>query len=352
MKISSHIITFVLNAHRALTWVVGAPLFILASTSIALAQPLDVSVSVQVDQITGVQQKSENFGVVANLLIEWTDVRLEFDAEKLDRDFQLYTTESFVQFVDKAGIMVPSFVIYNQQGKRFSQAPYIRVFANGRATYVERFTATLQAPDFDFVQYPFDSQKFSIHIDSTWPSSDFRFTAGELSGLGKKLGEEAWRLKDSSTTISEVMGIDGELTSRFTLSFVGHRHIDYYVLRIFIPLTVILLVSWATFYLRDFGKRIDVGGANLLVLVAFNFTISDNLPQLGYLTFLDAILVVTFVLTGLVIIVNVAFRRMEYTGRDELARRIDNYTIWAYPLGLAMLVLTCWYLYEWLPANR
>ena len=135
-----------------------------------------------------------------------------------------------------------------------------------------------------------------------------------LSGLGKKLGEEAWRLKDSSTTISEVMGIDGELTSRFTLSFVGHRHIDYYVLRIFIPLTVILLVSWATFYLRDFGKRIDVGGANLLVLVAFNFTISDNLPQLGYLTFLDAILVVTFVLTGLVIIVNVAFRRMEYTG--------------------------------------
>ena len=148
MKISSHIITFVLNAHRALTWVVGAPLFILASTSIALAQPLDVSVSVQVDQITGVQQKSENFGVVANLLIEWTDVRLEFDAEKLDRDFQLYTTESFVQFVDKAGIMVPSFVIYNQQGKRFSQAPYIRVFANGRATYVERFTATLQAPRF------------------------------------------------------------------------------------------------------------------------------------------------------------------------------------------------------------
>jgi len=353
LKINSRILNFVLNAHRALIWAIGAPLFILGSTSFALAQPLDVSVTVQVDQVTGVQQKSENFGVVANLLIEWTDARLKFDAEKRGRDFQLYTTEAFVQFVDEAGIMVPGFVIHNQQGKRFSQAPYIRVFADGRATYVERFTATLQAPDFDFVQYPFDSQKFSIHVDSTWPTSDFRFIAGkELSGLGNKLGEEAWLLKDSSTTVSEIVGIDGEPISRFTLSFIGERHIDYYVLRIFIPLTVILLVSWATFYLRDFGKRIDIGGANLLVLVAFNFTISDNLPQLGYLTFLDAILVVTFVLTGLVIVVNVAFRRLEFTGRDELARRIDNYTIWLYPLGLTMLVLICWYLYEWVPANR
>jgi hypothetical protein len=318
----------------------------LVPTGFAQAQPLDVSVSVKVDQITNVQQTSENFGVVANLLIEWTDPRLEFDAEKLGRNFQLYTTEAFIRFVDEAGIRVPGFVIHNQQGRRFSQDPYIRVFADGRAKFVERFTATLQAPDFDFVQYPFDSQPFSIHIDSTWPSSYFRFRVGkEPSGLGEKLGEEAWLLKDSSTSVSEVIGIDGESVSRFTLSFVGYRHIDYYVLRIFIPLTVILLVSWVTFYLRDYGKRIDIGGANLLVLVAFNFTISNNLPHLEYLTFLDAILAVTFVLTGLVIVVNVAFRRLGFTGRDELARHLDHYIIWLYPTGLAMLVLTCWYIF-------
>ena len=118
------------------------------------------------------------------------------------------------------------------------------------------------------------------------------------------------------------------------------------------PLTIIILVSWVTFFLRDFGKRIDIGGGNLLVFVAFNFTISDNLPQLGYVTFLDGIVVVTFVLTGLVVVINVMFRRMEVMGREALARRIDQYTIWIYPIGLVMLIFFCWYIYGWLPVNR
>ena len=94
-----------------------------------------------------------------------------------------------------------------------------------------------------------------------------------------------------------------------------------------------------------------MGGGNLLVLVAFNFTISDNLPQLGYMTFLDAILVVTFVLTGLVVVVNVMYRRLEVSGRETLARQIDKYTIWVYPASLGMLVLLCWHLYESFPAS-
>ena len=278
---------------------------------------------------------------------------LAFDAVEFGRDFKLYTVPAFTHFVDENAILAPAFVIHNQQGRRFSEERNITVFSDGRAFYLERFSATLQAPNFDFVQYPLDLQQFFVHIDSTWPTTFFQFqTMQEFSGLGEQLGEEAWLFEQTWSKVSEVVGISGKLSSRFTLGFVGQRHLDYYVLRIFIPLTIIILVSWVTFFLRDFSKRIDIGGGNLLVFVAFNFTISDNLPQLGYVTFLDAILVVSFVLTGLVVVINVMFRRMEVMGREALARQIDQYTIWIYPVGLAMLVFFCWYIYQWLPVNR
>ena len=315
-------------------------------------QPLEVAAGVQVDQVTAVDQKAENFGVVANLRIEWTDPALAFDAREFGRDFKLYNRADFARFAAENAILVPDFVIYNQQGRRFIQDQSFTVFANGHAAYLERFTTTLQAPDFDFVQYPFDSQRFFIHIESTWPSGYVHFLPmQEYSGLGKQLGEEEWVFNQTRTKISTIKGVTGKPSSRFTLGFIGHRHLNYYILRIFIPLGIIILVSWVTFFLHDFGKRVDVGGGNLLVLVAFNFTISDNLPQLGYMTFLDAILVVTFVLTGLVVVVNVMYRRLEVSGRETLARQIDKYTIWVYPASLGMLVLLCWHLYESFPAS-
>jgi hypothetical protein len=103
--------------------------------------------------------------------------------------------------------------------------------------------------------------------------------------------------------------------------------------RIFLPLLIIIVVSWVIFFLRDYGKRVDAAAGNLLLFIAFNFVISQDLPRLGYLTFLDLMLISTFLVTAIVLILAVALKRMVGDGKEALVRRIDKYVIIFYPLA-------------------
>lgn len=301
--------------------------------------PIEVKVGLHIDQITHVNQKSENYGAVGNLRLEWHDSNLAFDPPKHELSKRRYEREIFVRKTDEENIFYPRFVLYNQQGRRFSDNPLVVVFPDGKALYGERFSVTLQAPDFDFQQYPFDSQRFFVTLDTPWPESVMRFVANpEFSGLGDQLGEEEWIFSAEGVEQTTRNNIVGAPASRITFAFAAQRHIWYYVLRIFVPLLIIVMVSWVTFFLRDFSKRIDISAGNLLVYVAFNFTISNDLPRLGYMTFMDTILAATFVITSLAVVWNVMLRRLEVTGREHGARVIDAYTLWLYP-GAYLLVV-------------
>jgi hypothetical protein len=310
-----------------------------AGGRVVVREATPVRVGIKMQQITGVDQKAENFSVVAALRMDWRDPALAFNPERCACRWKLFQLNDFRQYVREQGTVWPEFTLANQQGRRAQQNQVVVVFPSGDALYFERFSATLQAPNFNFRLFPFDSQSFFIRVDSLLPEQFFRFEdLPGFSGLGQQLGEEDWLITGLSTPISQELSSTGFTSSRYSFRFGATRHHTYYVMRVFIPLLVILTVSWAIFFLKDYGKRLDFAAGNLLLFIAFNFTIGSDLPRLGYLTLLDMLLVSAFLLTSLVVMISVFLKRAEALGKEGLVRTVDRYVILAYPLGYIVAV--------------
>jgi hypothetical protein len=169
----------------------------------------------------------------------------------------------------------------NQQNNRWIQNEYVLVLSNGDASYFERFTTTFQAPDFDFRQFPFDTQTFYIRVDSLFSTDFVHFTPSDFTEIGTQLGEEEWFVTDHEVEVITESSSTGQDTSSFIFRFYANRHLSFYVCRIFVPLILIISVTGITFFMHDYSKRVDATTANLLLFIAFNFTITGELPRLG-----------------------------------------------------------------------
>jgi hypothetical protein len=277
---------------------------------------------------------------VGDIRLRYADPKLAFDPVECGCRTKILHADEVIDLAKESGTLWPEIYLFNRQDRVFYDAQLAEIEPDGQVRYFERFSATFQAPDFDFRQYPFDKQMFFVRIVSFFPEDHYVLTElDEWSGLGDQLGEEEWILSDFK---SEVTTAD-EAYSMISFSFEGERHVTYYLLRIFLPIVIIIMVSWFIFFLGDYSKRIDIATTNLLLFIAFNFVISGDLPRLGYLTFLDEVLASTFVVTGLIVMANVFLRRLEMSGRTALAGTIDRYVLWCYPiiyvLGIGAVVV-------------
>jgi neurotransmitter-gated ion-channel len=293
--------------------------------------PTEVEVAIDIQQIVEVNQKKKNFTAVISIRGMWNDPILAYDEES-EQAIKIMDVRKFKLLLFEKGSTYPASNVFNQQGRIQPQTELVTLHPNGDIDFLRVATITLQAPHFDFKHFPFDSQVFKIHLDSLLPESVYIFKDSiNRSSISNELGEEEWRVTDFSSEIVHDNQSTNFPASRLTISFEAQRHNIYYVLKVFIPLALIVLVSWFSFFLKDYAKRIDLTSSNLLIFIAFNFTIANELPKLGYITFLDYLLVSTFIITSLVILLNVKLKRMDAEGKQEQVLKIDRYVIWIYP---------------------
>lgn len=298
-----------------------------------LKTPIEVQIGIRIERISDVDSQGEDFTVLGSIRMDWIDPTLAFSPDECNCAMKVYTEKEFDRFLADTQSRWPDFVFFNQQGNRWVQSRAAVIWPDGRARYGETFTVTYQA-DFDFRQFPFDTQIFPIYVDQLFPADTYVMTdLPGYSAINPDHGEDEFIISDFITETERVAGrVADNPVSRFTLSFSAPRHQEYYVLQIFVPILLIMLISWFTFFLRDYTRRIEAAAANILLFIAFSFSLTDNYPRLGYMTFLDAAMAVTFIFNALVLLYNVFMKRVETEGRIERFEPVDHFLDWAYPL--------------------
>ena len=300
-----------------------------------IREPREIRVGFELQQLTEIDQRSERFGVVGTFRAEWTDHNLAFDASDHETKKLTYADRQLVSFLEQNKIDWPDFRIVNQQTKS-TQYRVLNIYSGGHVFYEERFHATLQAPEFDFRKFPFDHQDFWLRIETQEPDTFATLALHEnpdFNRIGKQLGEEEWLILESVPVVTDVEG-----HYRYSLDIRAKRHTTYYLFRILAPMALIVLIGWGIFFIFDHNTQSAAASGNLLVFIAFNFTVGDSLPRLGYLTFLDSIMFAGFVASISSLLLALYLKRLETVGHAEYAKTLERRALIIMPPAFALVV--------------
>jgi len=197
--------------------------------------------------------------------------------------------------------------------------------------YRTRFIGTF-AQKFDLTWFPFDSQRLNFVITSKKTKDALVFKKSDESGKGDIICTDTetaftlseWRLWHhvgaTPTETSPSTSSSGTVYTLYKFSVDVSRHPSYYIYNVMVIMFLLVsmsLTSWAV-DVGDTGDRLSVTLTLVLTAVAFKSSVSDCLPKISYVTFLDGYLFWSFTFLVSVVLENALSGKLNFSEYTEL----------------------------------
>ncbi len=303
----------------------------------------DISVSIKVLEITDVNLAEQSFRGVIEVSYSWNEKELAgYIVDKGYVQDENYVALSYQQMNDifsEKNIKRPFTAISNIQDKITYQNRAGSINRNGDIIFIDRLTSVFRIAETSFHKFPFDKQTLYVDVESLLPISDLKLIADtKNSGVDKHIDISGWsyiKYRTESLTSSTSNMFE---RSKVRLSLDVQRFITYYIIRIFLPFSVLLAISWFTSFLNDYKKRADISSSNMVAFIALNLLISRELPSLNYLTFMDIIIIFVFLLMAVSTLINMFLEITEQKGDRETIIAINKHFQILFLLTYAVLL--------------
>ena len=248
--------------------------------------PIPVSVALHVINLSDIDEVGQRFHLMFYLFVQWHDSRLAFKPSGPNERFHVYAPDQ---------VWHPRLVFINGIGSPTLAEQSVRVNPEGKVLYVER-SDTVLTTRLRLRRFPFDRQALAIIIH---PFIGQLQIVSFQSSRGQSFisaGEAAY----SSLADWQVMGIrvqHGQAAfsklgpiPEAHFEIVVRRKYDFYLWKIFLPLLLMVMLSWTVYWIdvHDLSSQVQISITTILTVIAFAFSISLSLPKVPYLTFIDA----------------------------------------------------------------
>ena len=233
-------------------------------------------------------------------------------------------------------------------------------FMNGRATSIDKITdepnqkfyriqASLNSP-IDLRNFPFDKQKMQIIIeDKKYTTDEIQYVAKkETSGIEESIAFTGWNIDGWDAEVKDhYYKVYDSTYSQFVFDINISRIALSAFIKTFLPVFFILLVVLFSFLLDPdkITNRLAMAGSSLVAAVMFHISISNQIPPVGYLTFADKFMVLTYFILLMSFILNITLMELQEKKKIELVEKIHRMTEYSMFIIVPLLYLLLFILF-------
>ena len=257
--------------------------------------PTQVFVGIWTVDITNIDSAQQNFTTDIAVVLRWKDVRLAHTGTGLAH----YALDQ---------IWTPRVGIANETSSVVRKFPEsAEVQPDGTVLYRQRYVGSFTQP-LRLQSFPFDRQDFGIQFvairyqpdevafvpDENWIRDGVPQAAGMSPSV--TLADwtvERWDAKASVYTLTPRMQYSG-----YVFEFTARRNVEYYILKVILPLVLIVMMSWSVFWTEptNSNTQFSIAVTSMLTLIAYRFAVDTQLPRLPYMTRLDVFFLISTLL--------------------------------------------------------
>uniref|UniRef100_A0A3P9LIP5 Glycine receptor, alpha 4b n=1 Tax=Oryzias latipes TaxID=8090 RepID=A0A3P9LIP5_ORYLA len=249
--------------------------------------PVNVTCNIFINSFGSITETTMDYRLNVFLRQQWNDPRLaykEYPDDSLDLDPSMLDS-----------IWKPDLFFANEKGANFHEVTtdnkLLRIFQNGNVLYSIRLTLILSCP-MDLKNFPMDSQMCTMQLES------FGYTMNDL--IFEWLDVGAVQVADDLMLPQFVLKEEKGLgyctkyynTGKFTcieVKFYLERQMGYYLIQMYIPSLLTVILSWVSFWINMDAApaRVGLGITTVLTMTTQSSGSRASLPKVSYVKAID-----------------------------------------------------------------